>query len=54
MIKKKRFSPFYVLHIKKSEMTETDSGLKNISALIDIVKPVDYVEEAEAEGEYYP
>lgn len=29
-------------------------GLTNISALIDVVKPVDQVEEGEAEGEYYP
>lgn len=27
---------------------------KTISALIDVVKPVDDVEEGEAEGEYYP
>lgn len=29
-------------------------GLKNISALVDVVKPVDYVEEGEGEGENNP
>lgn len=34
---------------------KTDMGYKKtISALIDVVKPVDDVEEGEAEGEYYP
>lgn len=33
---------------------ETETGLKNISALIDIIKPVDKVEEGEGAGEYYP
>lgn len=29
-------------------------GLENVGALVDVVKPVDDIEEAEGEGEYYP
>lgn len=29
-------------------------GLENVGALVDVVKPVDDIEEGEGEGEYYP
>ena len=60
MIKKKFIGEFTVssfLHrevFTHSHKKQTWVTKKTISALIDVVKPVDDVEEGEAEGEYYP